>query len=376
MNFDDGDTFGHTPLSRAFGGDVYGIGFDAARAGRRPVRLGMIGAGGVAQSKYFPAVARLQMLWEPIAITAFVEPRSDHAAKIASVYGGRPCASVAELLSEPLDGVLVLSPDALHAEHTIACLEAGLPVLVEKPIARTLSDAQAMCEAAEVRGLALMTVANKRFSPPYRRARQMIERGVLPKPGLFTGKFTLGYDDVDLLEAGTIHLFDLALFVMGGVRAVSATGVPGRGRYPIQHVAAALAFASGAAGTLVTSSAALSLKPWERVEVFGDHVWLSVEDQLRLTLYDSETGGAQVWEPIVPNTLLFDEEFGGYMGLVEHFVQVIRGIDVPTLTGWDGCRAFELLTAVKLALVERTWIDLPLDAQLADAVAARWLAGL
>ena len=372
------DTYGHTPVDRMFtGGDVYGVGYDDERAARPPLRLAVIGAGGVAQSKYFPAITRLRTLWEPVEITAFAEPREDHGRKLQAIYGSRWYADYQALLAgEEVDGVLVLSPDALHAEHSIACLEAGRPVLVEKPVARSLAAAERMCRVADERGLTLMCVANKRCSPPYRRARHLLDHGALPDPALFAGKFNLGYEYVDLLESGTIHLFDLARFLMGDVAEVSALGVNryahSRG-YPIDNAIIACAFASGALGSLHTSCSALSLKPWERVEVYGDHVWLAVEDQWTLTLYDDERGPAKSWSPAPPNTLLFDEEWGGYMALVENFLQVIRGVARPVVTGWDGYRAYELNVASHLSMARKAPVVLPLDASAADDEAAAWL---
>jgi predicted dehydrogenase len=354
------------------------VGEDTARTTRPLVRLGVIGGGGVAQSKYFPAVARLRTIWEPVEIVAFAEPRETHGKKLQAIYGGRWYADHAEMLArEKLDGVLVLSPDTLHPAHTLDCLSAGLHVLVEKPIARSLADAAAMCRAADARGLTLMTVANKRYSPPYRRARTLIEQGIVANPALLVGKFNLGYDYVDLFESGTIHLFDLALYLMGEAAAVSGVGVrrgaQTRSHYPVEHAAAHIEFASGGIGSLTTSARALSLKPWERVEVYGDGAWLEVEDQFELTVYRSETGGAESWRPVVPNTLLFDEEFGGYMGIVENFAQAIRGAERPLVTGWDGYRAYEVLTALQLALARRARVALPLDPVEADAEARAWL---
>ena len=75
-------------------------------------------------------------------------------------------------------------------------------------------------------------------------------------------------------------------------------------------------------------------------------IWLSfpldVEDQWELRLYDGEEGPAKSWRPAFPNTLLFDEEFGGFTGLVEHFLEVVRGVEKPLVTGRDGFRACEL----------------------------------
>jgi predicted dehydrogenase len=215
-----------------------------------------------------------------------------------------------------------------------------------------------------------MTVANKRFSPPYRRARQFIQNGLISNPTLFAGKFNLGYDYFDLLEDGTIHLFDIARFLMGDVARLFSTGGARFGRnrsYPLDNAAATLEFASGAVGILYTSSSALSYKPCERVEVYGDHAWLAVEDQCELWVYDSEEGPAKSWRPVVPNTLLFGEEFGDYMGLIENFARVIRGEEQPVVTGWDGHRSLELCAAVQLSIARREPVVLPLEQRSAEA---------
>ncbi len=373
------DPYGHTPPHKALEqADVYGIGYDAERAERKPIRLGLIGAGGIGQSKYFPAVARLRMIWEPVELVAFAEPRAHQAEKVRSIYGVAWYADTREMLArENLDGVIVAGPDGLHVDCALAALDLGKAVLVEKPLARSLADAKRLCEAAEAHRLPLMAVANKRYSPPYRKAKQAVTDGPVRDPALFVGKFNLGYDYVDLLEGGTVHLFDLALHLMGPVVAVSAVGVDKYHRnwrsYPIDNAAITLEFASGAVGSLTTSASALSFKPWERVEVYGDHAWLAVEDQSEFVLYDGEMSGAQSWKPVVPNTLLFDEEFGGYMGIVENFVQVIRGVEQPVVTGWDGYRAVELVAATHLALSRKARVTLPLDPASADEEVALWL---
>lgn len=375
------ETYGHTPVDKAFAGrDVYGVGLDEERAARRPVRIALIGCGGVAQSKYLPALARLKTIWEPVEVAAVVEPREAHGRKITAAYRTRWFADVETMLrAEDVEAAIVLSPDRCHAEHALTCLEHGLHVLVEKPIATSLVDARTMCQAAERADRHLLAVTNKRFSPPYRRAKRCLEAGSLGDPASFSGKFNLGYDYVELLEGGTIHLFDLTRYLMGEVEAVSATGVkrypdlnPG---YPIDNVAAALRFASGAVGSVATSASALSLKPWERVEVIGRHAWLEVDDQLELRLYQGEEEATRSWRPVIPNTLMLDEEFGGHLGIVEHFLQVIRGAEDPEVDGWDGYHALELLRAVQVAMLERTWVELPLAPEAADATAERWRSG-
>jgi predicted dehydrogenase len=261
----------------------------------------------------------------------------------------------------------------------MACLERGLPVLVEKPITRSLRHARELCEMADKKGIPLMTVANKRYSPPYRRAKKFISEGPVLNPALYVGKFNLGYDYVWLLEQGTIHIFDITRYLMGDVKVLYAAGVNKYDRnllhYPIDNIAMTLEFTSGSVGNIYTSATALSFKPWERVEVYGNKNWLSVEDQYELVLYDSEEGPEKHWTPVIPNTLIFDEEFGGFMGLIENFLQVIRGEEKPLVTGWDGYHAYELNVAAHLSMKRRKPVQLPLDPEKADLEANEWLEG-
>ena len=155
-------------------------------------------------------------------------------------------------------------------------------------------------------------------------------------------------------------------FVSADARRPPSAG-DSQGKYPFDNAMISFEFCSGSVGQLYTSSTAVSLKPWERVEIYGNKAWLAVEDQYELRLYDSEEGPAKSWRPVVPNTLLFDEEFGGFMGLIENFLQVIRGVEAPRVTGWDGHRAYELNVATLLSLHRREPVVLPLISAAADA---------
>jgi predicted dehydrogenase len=370
-------TFAHTPLHQMFDReDVYGIAPDDERSTRSPIRLGIIGAGGVTQAKYLPAVTHLRTLWEPIEVVAIADPDRSQGRKLQAIYGLRWYENHDEMLAtEDLDGVLVASPDALHAAHATAALERGVPVLVEKPFSTSLTDAGRLCDRAAEPGVKLLAVANLRFNPAHRRARELIVRGDVPEAGLFVAKMTIGYPYVDLLEDATVHLFDLARFYMGDVISVTAKSArtPGWHGYPFAHGGVMLGFASGAVGMLATSSRALSLKPWQRVEVFGAGVWLAVDDLYELTVYDDEVGPTKSWRPVPTNTLLFDEELGGYTGMIQHFVDVIRHDAEPLVTGLDGYRSYELVAAAHIALASGREVPLPLDPAVADHDMARIL---
>jgi predicted dehydrogenase len=261
------------------------------------------------------------------------------------------------------DLILVTAADPAHVPAASETIRAGIPCLVEKPLARTLADARGLCELAERSGVLLAGVANKRFSPPYAMAKSIITSGGLKSgPRMFQGKFTLGYPYVDLLESGTVHMFDLVLWFMGRVKSLHAVGTftGGDEGRRLDGAIISFVFVSGAVGSLATSSAALSFKPWERVEIIGTNALLRVEDQFELTLWDDEIGPAKSWRPAIPNTLLFDESFGGYAGLLDNVLDAVRGIAELQTTGWDAAAAVELIEATKHSISSGTSIHLPL----------------
>jgi predicted dehydrogenase len=347
-------------------GDVYRVGHDEERAARAPVRLAILGAGGVAQAKYLPAIARLRSQWEPVELVAISTLDGRQAEKLTRVCGVPAYADSGELLgAHSPDAVLVTSSDEAHRELTLAAFDAGAHVLVEKPIARSLADAEEMCRAADAAGRVLLTVCNKRYSPPYVEARSLLDSGALPRPSVFSAKFVLGYDYVDLLESGAVHIFDLARFLMGDVRRLSAVAPPPlrpqRGGSGPENVVVTCEFTSGAVGTIVASATALSLHPWERVEIFGDGAWLAVEDGASLMLHAGEYEPARSWAPVLANTLLSAEELGGYVGMLEDFLRAVRGAGPVSAAPWDGYRALELVRATHLSFARDGPVALPLE---------------
>ncbi len=141
-----------------------------------PVRLGLIGAG-FSCWMYQPAVKHVPGL----QIVAAADPNPNALQNAREQLGAEQLfASVAEMLrSVKLDGVIVASPPFCHLEHTRAAAAAGLPVLSEKPMARTVAEAQAMVEACRQAGVLLMVGFNRRFLSPLWTATEMIRAGEL-----------------------------------------------------------------------------------------------------------------------------------------------------------------------------------------------------
>jgi len=107
----------------------------------------------------------------------------DKADTLANKYGTKAYASIDELLrgAKNIDVAAVCTPNGLHPEHTIACLEAGIHVLCEKPMAINSADCTRMMEAAERYGKLLAIVKQNRFNPPVVAVKKALDEGRLGK---------------------------------------------------------------------------------------------------------------------------------------------------------------------------------------------------
>ena len=108
----------------------------------------------------------------------------DRATQIAERYGARGATTdYRELLSNPkIDAVSIATPDHLHRDVAVAFAEAGKHLLVEKPLATTVEDAEAIAEAARRSGVKLMVDFHNRVNPPLVAARDAIRRGDIGTP--------------------------------------------------------------------------------------------------------------------------------------------------------------------------------------------------
>jgi predicted dehydrogenase len=149
----------------------------ASSAAPTRVRVGVIGAGLIAQVMHLHYLRELSDMFE-VAVICDVAP--ENAAASADRYGvAKTCTDWRELLREPIDAVLVLTGGS-HAPMAIEAAKAGLHVLVEKPMCFSSTEAVAMVDAADAAGVTLMVAYNKRYDPAYLRFRE--EVASLPDP--------------------------------------------------------------------------------------------------------------------------------------------------------------------------------------------------
>ena len=98
-------------------------------------------------------------------------------------FGGEECTSFEEMLArDDIECVILATPNAIHAEHTILAAEAGKHVQVEKPIANTLEDARKMIDVCKAAGVTLAVSHSQRWHPTFRRMKKCMDDGDIGRP--------------------------------------------------------------------------------------------------------------------------------------------------------------------------------------------------
>ena len=136
---------------------------------------GILGPGGIAR-----AFAQDLNLIQGHTIAAVGSRSLKNAQKFSANFGGTAYGSYEELVADPtVDAIYVATPHPAHHDNVILALNAGKPVLCEKPFAVNAQQAQAMVEAAARNSVALMEAMWARFLPHYAKVREIVESGVL-----------------------------------------------------------------------------------------------------------------------------------------------------------------------------------------------------
>jgi predicted dehydrogenase len=261
------------------------------------VRVAVIGCGAIARRVHLPAFKTAGA-----DIVAFASRSSGSAEAASAEWGGGEITDDWRLVldREDVDAVDICTPNRLHAEIAIAAAAAGKHVLVEKPMATSVEDADRMIAAAAALGVTLMPAHNLRFAPPLVAMRDAVAAGRVGTVTSVRSAFGHGgpegwapdatwFRNPD--EAGGGALLDLGIHMADLVRAVTADEVIEvaaflSGAHPGNEDAAAcvLRFASGATGTLQASWTAQP-GPDLQLTVFGTSGTLHVDGRTPPTLH-------------------------------------------------------------------------------------------
>jgi len=311
-------------------------------------------------------------------------------------YRVRPFTDVAEMVAAGVQAVVVATPHPAHASVTTAALRAGAHAIVEKPLASSLADCDAMIAAARASGRKLATISQRRLYAPTRRVRDAIDAGKLGRPVLGTATL-LGWRDEAYYrsdpwrgrwdgEGGGVlvnqapHPIDLLQWFMGD--ADELFGAWANLNHPTIEVEdtsiAVIRFRSGALGNVLVSNS-------QSPALFG-RVW--VHGSNGATVGVQTDGGAMfvaglskieeppvndVWkvpgeEELLPRWQAEDASFFRTIDATRHyhrlqiqdFLQAILHGREPLVSGEEGRKTVEIFTAIYRSQRDRRPVRFPL----------------
>ena len=331
----------------------------------RPVKVAVMGAGLIGKRHIEHVVA------QPDAeLVAIVDP-SPAAKALAQEKGASWFPSFAVMMEQVSpEGVIVATPNQLHVENGLECIAAGLPALVEKPLAADITSAERLVQAAEAAGVHLLTGHHRRHNPLVQRAKRAIDEGRL---GQLVAVHAMcwfykpdDYFDVEWRRrkgAGPVfinltHDVDLLRYLCGEVVAVQAQETNAyRGNEVEDAAVILLRFASGVLGTVNVSDKIVA--PWSWEFTSGENpAYTHTEESCYyiggtrgsltvpyLDLWRNPTKPSW-WEPLERERLPVTAE--DPLGLqVRQFCRVIRGIEAPLVSGREGLETLKVSAAVK-----------------------------
>jgi predicted dehydrogenase len=305
------------------------------------LRLAVIGVGHLGQHH-----ARLLSGMDGVELVGVVDPKPGRAEEIAAKYGTAAFTDVSGITGR-VDAVSIAAPTTRHVELALPFVEAGVPVLVEKPMASSLAEADGLLAAAERRGTILAVGHTERFNPAVAAALPLVSEprfieihrlGTFPERSL----------DIDVIFDLMIHDLDLLLAVVRSeVVSIEAVGV--NVLTPRADIAnARLRFASGCIANVTASR--ISRDRVRKARFFQKSSYVSIDyaaqevDVYRLAPHDGR--------PVIHGGRL---EVAGEEPLkreLEDFVDAVRSKRPPGVTGRDGRDALALATRVADAMTE------------------------
>ena len=341
----------------------------------RKFKFGLIGCGRIA-----PNHARNICELENAELMAVCDILPDQALKYSQEYGGETYTDYRKLLDRSdIEIVAIATPSGLHAEIGIAAANAGKHVIIEKPMALSLDDADRLIQACKQNQVYLSVCHQNRYNQVVQRLRQAITEGRFGKLAHATAVIRWyrdqAYFDQDswhgtwaqdggVLMNQSIHNIDLLLWMMG-----TATSVYGKIATQLRQIQvedlglANLTFANGALGLIEASSTTYPRNLEETLNIFGElgtavlggpslnriEVWRFADGQ------DDEAEVIKTSGETPPNIYGF-----GHRTLYQRLMAAIENGEPCDIPGEEGRKALELILGIYHSHLSNRPVDLPL----------------
>ena len=316
----------------------------------KPVKVGVVGIGNMGWHH-----ARVLSLLRDAELVAVADPDAARGALASDQFGCRWVADYRDLIPM-VEAVCIAVPTLLHHRVGMAFLEAGVHVLIEKPIAASQAEAEELIRAADAAGRLLQVGHIERFNPAFRELLNVVAgEEVVVLESRRHSPHADRANDVSVVLDLMIHDIDLVL-ELAGAPVVGFAAAGGRScEGPIDYVTATLSFANGVAASLTASKMShrkvRSLSAHCRDSLIeADFLHRNLRIHRRANASYSANRGELLYRhdgvieevTITPTEPLYAE--------LEHFLQCVRGEETPTVDGLQASRALQLADLIERAV--------------------------
>lgn len=303
---------------------------------------------------------------EGAKLVSVCDTKLDQAEKIATQFNISSYDDMDKMMqSEKIDVVVVLTPSGLHAEHVINLAKYGKHIMVEKPMALTLDDADKMIHACDKNNVKLFIIKQNRFNVPVVKLREALVSGRF-------GKLTLGtvrvrwarhqaYYDQDTwrgtwaMDGGVLtnqasHHVDMLEWMMGDVESVFAKITTALANIETEDTAiVTVKFKNGALGIIEATTAARPTNLEGSISILGEKGTavvggVAVNEMQTWVFEDEQEGDADVLEKYSvnpPNVYGF-----GHQAYYEHVIDCLTTSCANLVDGLQGRKSIELISAI------------------------------
>ena len=337
-----------------------------------PSRIAVIGVGAFGRN-HLRVYRELARAGEPVTLAAAVDPSPEARAAVAAEYGIATFATVADLLASgtAIDAASITTPTVHHAATALELLAAGVDVLIEKPIAPTLAEADAVLHAAAQHNRVVQVGHLERFNPAVTAALPLLHRPMFfesHRLSIFTPRAL----DVDVVLDLMIHDLDVVLtLAQSPVREVRAVGLPVLSR-KVDIANVRVEFESGAVANFTASR--ISTERVRKLRFFQPHQYLSLDFARQDLLMIDVTAAASLTpaqlEAVFARSGVSDNPQHPSAGLslrkvatepgeplrleIENFLSSVQSRGTPRVSGADGRRALALALQIQAEIEDHT----------------------
>lgn len=330
-----------------------------------PVRLGLIGAGAIS-GRHLRAMASLA----EVSLTGIADPAPASVALAERLAVPHFPDAQSLLAGTPCDGVVICTPTERHAEPTLAALDRGVHVLVEKPISATVAEAERIVARSRAAGRHVLVGHQRRYYPQVARAREIVRGGELGRLVCVSGQWAVRKPadyyapawrkrwQAGPVLTNLIHEIDCIRHICGEIASVQASTSHAVEGWEKEDVAALiLRFEGGALGSFVVTDRAVSPWSWEAALGENDSIPATGQNALRFSGTDASldfpnpvlwrsADAAPDWTSTLTATPIPLTASDPYVAQMRHFAAAIRGEAVPRIDAADAARSLAATVAV------------------------------